>query len=270
MGFLTDLVGTVRSDLDTRPLDAARLREEVEAGPPPRPFAAALRGLEGPALIAEVKRASPSAGPIAADADPVEMARVYEAGGAAAISVLTEPRHFAGSLDDLSRVRSVVGVPVVRKDFLIDADQVLEARAAGADSVLLITSCLDGDALGDLVSAARSLGMEPLLETHSDDDLERALRTDAQVIGVNARDLETLEVDVPTALERLRRIPSDRVAVLESGVRSRADVIAAVEAGACAVLVGETLMRSSDPEATILALLGVGDPRAAAVRREPT
>src|SRR5438093_13508147 len=129
MGFLTDLVGTVRRDLDARPLDAAHLRVELEARAPARPFLEALRRVDGPALIAEVKRASPSAGSIAADADPVDVAMAYETAGAAAISVLTEPRHFAGSLDDLSRVRSVVGVPVVRKDFLIDADQVLEARA---------------------------------------------------------------------------------------------------------------------------------------------
>jgi indole-3-glycerol phosphate synthase len=269
MGFLTDVVRTIRHDLDARPLDVARLRDEAQTRPSARPFAEALRPVLGPAVIAEVKRASPSAGSIAADVDPVSLATAYETGGAAAISILTEPRHFAGSLDDLSRVRSVAGVPVLRKDFLVDPDQVLEARAFGADSVLLITSCVDASELDDLLATARSLGMEPLLETHSDNDLDRALGTDALVIGVNARDLESLEIDVPAALERLRRIPTDRVAVFESGVRSREDVVAAVEAGASALLIGEVLMRSSDPAATIEALLGVGDLRSAAVRREP-
>jgi len=256
MGFLTDLVGTVRRELDARPLDVARLREQAAARPPAMSFSTALERSDGPAMITEVKRASPSAGAIDADAEPAAVARAYEAGGAAAISVLTEPTHFGGSLEDLERVREVVGVPVLRKDFLIDPGQVLESRAAGADSVLLIASCLDGHLLDDLLSAARSLGMEPLLETHSDDDLERALGTDARVIGVNARDLESLAVDVPAALVRLRRVTADRIAVLESGIATPGDVAAAVDAGASAVLVGEALMRSEDPSRTIRDLLG--------------
>ncbi len=256
MGFLTDLVATIRRDLRDRPLDVARLRDEADARPPARPLGQALREADGPAVIAEVKRASPSAGSIRADADPAATAAAYAAGGAAAISVLTEPRYFRGSLDDLARVRAVVDLPLLRKDFVVHPDQILEARSAGADSILLIVSCLGPDELDQLLGVSRSLGMEPLVETHSDEDLERALSTDATVIGLNARDLESLEVDVPSALGRLRRIPRDRVAVLESGIRSPDDVPAAVASGATAVLVGETLMRANDPASAVGDLLG--------------
>ncbi len=206
-------------------------------------------------MIAEVKRASPSAGTIDADADPAALARAYEAGGAAAISVLTEPRHFAGSLVDLGLVRAATGLPVVRKDFLIDPVQLVEARAVGADSILLIVACLDDEALDTMIAAARALGMEPVVEAHSDDDLERALATDAEIVGVNARDLETLEVDVPAALGRLRSIPPGRIAVFESGIENYSDVARAVASGASAVLVGEALMRAVDPAAAIAGLV---------------
>jgi indole-3-glycerol phosphate synthase len=253
MGFLTDIVAEVRAELANGSLDVDALRREADAAPEARSLAETLRGFsrdDGVGVIAEVKRASPSAGVIVGDVDPVAQAIAYQ-GSAAAISVITEPRHFAGSMDDLRDVKAAVLLPVLRKDFLLDPSQLVEARAAGADSVLLITSCLERGELASMLAAARELGMEPLVETHSDDDLERALDTDAEVIGVNARDLETLEVDVAAALERLRRIPRARVAVLESGIDSRADVIAAVHAGASAVLVGEALMRSKDP-ATLL------------------
>jgi indole-3-glycerol phosphate synthase len=257
MGFLTDVVAEVRAELANEPLDVGALRLAADAAPDARSLAATLKGFaeeDGVAVIAEVKRASPSAGLIAGDVDPVAQAIAYQ-GSAAAISVITEPRHFAGSIDDLRNVRAAVRLPVLRKDFLVDPSQLVEARAAGADSVLLITSCLDRGELASMLAASRELGMEPLVETHSDDDLERALDTDAEVIGVNARDLETLEVDVAVALERLRRVPPDRVAVLESGIGSRADVVAAVRAGASAVLVGEALMRSKDPVTLIDGLL---------------
>jgi indole-3-glycerol phosphate synthase len=255
MGFLTDLAGTIRRELDERPLQLEELAAAARSGPPARSLPDALRRAPIPAVIAEVKRASPSAGAIDAQADPAAIAHVYEAGGAAAISVLTEPRHFGGSLVDLGLVRAVSGIPVLRKDFLIDPDQLVESRAAGADSVLLIAACLDDELLDRMISAARALGMEPLLETHSDDDLERALATDAQVIGVNARDLETLAVEVPTALGRLRTIPPGRIAVFESGIASHEDVAAAVAAGASAILVGEALMRAADPAAAIGAMV---------------
>jgi indole-3-glycerol phosphate synthase len=254
MGFLSDLVADIRLDLAAQPLDVQRLRAEAAERPDPLPWVVALRA-RTPAVIAEVKRRSPSAGAIA-PADAADQARSYERGGAAAVSVLTEPRYFGGSLDDLRAVRDAVSVPLLRKDFLVHPDQVLEARAAGADAVLLIAAAIDDRELAALLDAARRLGMGTLLETHSNEDLERALATGAAVIGVNARDLESLDVDVDGALERIRGIPRDRVAVFESGVTSPDDVTAAVSAGASVVLVGEALMRSDDPAPMIDALRG--------------
>jgi indole-3-glycerol phosphate synthase len=247
MGFLTDVIERIRRDLRERPPDDAALMARARAMPPARGFERALREAGPLALIAEVKRASPSAGQIAADADARALALAYEAAGAATISVLTEPRHFQGSLADLQAVRSSVRVPVLRKDFLVHPAQLIESRAAGADAVLLIAAALSDDELAAALRTAGDLGLDVLLEVHGDDDLDRAIRTDAPVIGVNARDLETLEVDVPGALGRLRRVPPDRVAVLESGIGRRGDVEAAVDAGASAILVGETLMRADDP-----------------------
>ena len=259
MGFLTDLVSELRLDLAAHPLDRGALRAAADAQPAAPDVAAAINGAAGApggALIAEVKRASPSAGSIAADADPVVQARAYAGAGASVVSVLTEPTHFGGSLDDLRAVRAAVELPVLRKDFLIDTDQVLEARAAGADTVLLIAASVDDAMLRALLTAARDLGMEPLVESYTDQDLDRVLATDARIVGVNARDLESLDVDVAAALERTRRIPADRIAVFESGIRSRDDVTRAVDAGASAILVGETLMRAGDPAAAARALLG--------------
>lgn len=252
MGFLTDLARNIRSELAAQPLDGDGLERAADELPPPNDLAEAIGHDDGSlSVIAEVKRASPSAGVIAAGADPVEQARAYARGGAAAISVLTEPRHFGGSLEDLRTVRASVALPILRKDFILDEAQVAEARVAGADSLLLITSILDEGELEGLLGRCRRFGMEPLVETHDDADLERALATDAKVIGVNARNLETLEVDVPAALARLRRVPPDRITVLESGVRDREHAEAAVVAGASAILVGEALMRADDPAATL-------------------
>lgn len=256
MGFLTDLVRDLRERLDQEPLDASALLERALVSPPPRPFEDALRAVT-PALIAEVKRASPSAGAIA-DRDPVAQARAYEAGGASAISVLTEPRHFDGTLADLRAVRTSVRLPVLRKDFVIDPVQVIESRAAGADAVLLIAACVSAVELEALVRAADDLAMAALVETHADEDLDKALGAGARIVGVNARDLETLEIDTERALRSLRRVPADRIAVLESGIRTRSDVEAAVEAGASVILVGETLMRAEDPSRAIGELVGAG------------
>jgi indole-3-glycerol phosphate synthase len=255
MGFLTEIVAATRSALRADPPDVGALRRRAEDAPAPSDFIGALRARDL-AVIAEVKRASPSAGAIAGAADAAAQASAYVRGGAAAISVLTEPRHFSGSLEDLETVRSVVALPILRKDFLVDPVQILEARAYGADAVLVIAGALDDEALGAMLGAAARLGMGVLLETHTDEQLDRALATDAAAIGINARDLETLEVDPAAARRRLGRIPGDRVAVLESGVASRADVVAAVEAGASAILVGETLMRAGDPARTLRALTG--------------
>ncbi len=263
MGFLTELTAGVRAALAAHPLDEEALAAAAADAPEARNLAWTLRGYaeeDGLAVIAEVKRASPSAGAIAADADPVLQATAYDVAGAAAISVLTEPLHFGGSMEDLRAVRARVEHPVLRKDFLVHPSQVLEARAAGADSVLLITACLADDELAAMIAAARELGMEPLVETHSDADLDRALATDAQIVGVNARDLETLEVDVTAARRRLARIPADRVAVVESGIATRADAVAAAEAGASAILVGEALMRAADPGAMLRSLIHGEEP----------
>jgi indole-3-glycerol phosphate synthase len=255
MGFLSDLVERLRQDLREHPLDASRLLARAHAMPPARSFEAALRAAAAPALIAEVKRASPSAGEIRVDADPRALALAYEAAGAAAISVLTEARHFQGSLADLTAVHSSVGLPVLRKDFHVEPVQLIEARAAGADAALLIAAAISDDELTALLATAGDLGLGVLLEVHSDEDLDRAMATQAPVIGVNARDLETLEVDGSAALERLRRVPDDRVAVLESGIATRSDVDAAIDAGASAILVGETLMRADDPARAVRKLL---------------
>ena len=258
MGFLSDFVGEIRRELAERPLDHDALVAAAEGASDARNLTSTLRGYaedDGVALIAEVKRASPSAGDIASNADPVRQAIAYDRADAAVISVLTEPRHFGGSLEDLRAVRAAVLHPVLRKDFLVHPDQILESRAAGADTVLLIASCLPDDELASMLAAARALGMEPLVETHSDDDLERVLATDAEVVGVNARDLESLEVDLPAALGRLSMIDAGRVAVLESGIRDREDVVAAIHAGASAILVGESLMRADDPGEAVDALI---------------
>jgi indole-3-glycerol phosphate synthase len=255
MGFLTDVVERLRRDLQEHPLDDIALMARVSAMSPAKDLEAALTAADPPALIAEVKRASPSVGVIAEDVNPSVLARGYEAGGAAAISVLTEARHFQGSLADLQAVRSSVSIPVLRKDFLIHPSQVIEARASGADAVLLIVAALTEAQLRALLEAARDVGLATLVETHSDEDLRRAVESDARIIGVNARDLETFDMDVKGALERIGRIPDDRISVLESGISTRANVDAALEAGASAILVGEALMRADDPARAVRKLL---------------
>jgi indole-3-glycerol phosphate synthase len=256
MGFLTDIVERVRRDLERDPPDEGHLSLRVRSMPPARDFAAALSG-PGVSIVAEVKRASPSAGDIAAAADPGEQAARYEAGGAAAISVLTEPRHFGGSLLDLRLARRKTTLPILRKDFVVHPGQVLEARAEGADAVLLISASLTLGELRDLRDVAESLGMAALVEAHGEEDLDRALASGARLVGVNARDLETLDVDLDRAVRLASAVPADRLLVLESGMSTRADVARAEEVGARAVLIGEALMRSTDPARTIRKLRGV-------------
>ncbi|MEX2459419.1 MAG: indole-3-glycerol phosphate synthase TrpC [Actinomycetota bacterium] len=253
MGFLSRLVEDLRRDLVERPLPEGTLRSRLATAPKPRPFAAALRG-EGLSLIAEVKRSSPSAGAIA-EVDAGDQAARYARAGASAISVLTEPRHFNGSLADLRLVRRSVQVPVLRKDFLVHPAQVVEARVEGADAVLLITAALSDLELRDLLEVAEDVGLEAMVEAHSEADLERALEAGAQVVGVNARDLETLEVDVERALALLGRVPADRVRVMESGIATGEQARRAAGAGADAILVGEALMRAEDPGALVAELL---------------
>lgn len=255
MGTLTELVDGVRRRLERDPPDDSRMMALAVRRPPARAFERALRAAEPPAIIAEFKRASPSAGEIA-HADLAERVSAYETGGAAAISVLTEPTRFGGAVADLEAARLACTIPVLRKDFLVHPAQVIESRASGADAVLLIAAALTELELSALLSAAADLGMDSLVETHSRADLEKALATDAPVVGVNARDLETLEVDLDRALALLREIPGDSFSVLESGVSSREQVDQAFEAGARAVLVGEALMRAPDPGTMIRQLRG--------------
>lgn len=258
MGFLTDVVADVRRRLDRAPLDEGRLFATALALPPPRPFVDALRDHAGTAMIAEVKRASPSAGRIA-EVDPSARARAYESAGASAVSVLTESAHFDGSLADLRAVHLAVRVPVLRKDFLVHPAQLIESRVEGADAVLLIAAAVSEAELKALLAAAGDLGLGALVETHSPEDLEKALATEAEVIGVNARDLESLDVDADRALALLASVPDDRVAVFESGITGRGDVERAAAAGARGVLVGEALMRAEDPAALVRELLRPGD-----------
>lgn len=251
--FLERIVASTRADLEARkvelPLDA--LRERVATAPASRDFATALRPERAGSarLIAEVKRASPSKGLLAERFDPVAQARAYQAGGAAVISVLTEPHYFRGSLDDLRVVRAAVDVPVLRKDFVADPYQVYEARAAGADAVLLICALLDDASLRDLLALTHALGMEALVEAHNAEETRRAVASGARVIGVNARDLRSFAVDTEV-IQRLRPlVPSDRVFVAESGIADRLGAMRARAWGADAILVGEALMRAADPTA---------------------
>lgn len=259
MGFLSDLNDRIRAALLERPLDDSALMSRVQSMAPARDFLAALTGAAepgAPAVIAEVKRASPSVGQIADDADPVAQAKAYQEGGAAAISVLTEPTYFHGSLLDLSAVKLSVSLPVLRKDFMLHPSQLMEARAHGADAALLITASLTDFELSAMLATCSDLGLTALVEAHSDEDLERAIESGAMLIGVNARDLETLEIDFDAAIARLGRIPSDRVAVMESAISSRRHVEEASQAGASAILVGEALMRATDPATKIRELRG--------------
>jgi indole-3-glycerol phosphate synthase len=256
MSYLEKKMERVRARLAAEPLDDEANRTRTATLPPVRSLAEAIRSAEiTPALIAEVKRASPSAGAIA-ERDTTEQARAYEAAGAVAVSILTDLEDFGGTNRDLVAARTAVDVPLLRKDFLVHPSQLVESRALGADAVLLIASALGSGSLGAMLRGAQDLGLEALVETHDAVDLQTALGSGAEIIGVNARDLRTLEVDLEAALERLREVPADRIAVLESGVATRADAQAAVAAGASAILVGESLMRADDLGAKIRELMG--------------
>jgi indole-3-glycerol phosphate synthase len=233
-----------------------QLRAELADAPPARNFFAALSAPGPIRLIAEVKRASPSKGVIRADFDPVAIALTYQRHGASCISVLTDGPFFQGSLDDLRRVRAAVDLPVLRKDFILDTYQLLEARAAGADAVLLIAECLDDCHLRKLHNEAVELGLTPLVELYDPDNLTRVFDAGATLIGVNNRDLRTFEVDLEHTIRLRARVPDQCVLVGESGIRARADVERLEAAGVDAMLVGETLMASPDIGAAVDALLG--------------
>ena len=243
--MLDPIIDSTRRRLAALNPERVRLQGAAAHVPGARDFAGALRA-DGLGVIAEIKRASPSAGEIAPDLDPSVLGHDYEAGGAVAISVLTEPDHFRGSLEDLDRVRATVDIPVLRKDFIIDPVQVYEARAAGADALLLIVAILDRDLLQELLDLTRQLGMSALVEAHDLDEVGVAVRAGADVVGINNRDLRTFAVDLGTAESLRGAIPDGVIAVAESGIRSRVDAQRMADAGFDAILVGQAAASSGD------------------------
>jgi indole-3-glycerol phosphate synthase len=256
---LDEIVAGVREDVAAREarLSLDQLRHDAQAARPAQDVISVLRR-PGVQVIAEVKRRSPSAGDLAPIADPAELARAYADGGAACISVLTEERRFGGSLADLDAVRTAVDVPVLRKDFVVTPYQVWEARAHGADLVLLIVAALPQTALVSLVERVESLGMTPLVEVHDEEEVERALLANARVVGVNARDLRTLDVDRETFARLAPLLTADVVRVAESGVRDARDLLTYAGSGADAVLVGQSLVTGRDPRAAVAELVSAG------------
>jgi len=248
--YLDDILAVHRHDAedDTRPL--GELVEQALALPECRGFASALRA-PGLAVVAEVKRRSPSRGPLAPDLVPSVVAKAYEAGGAACISVLTDEAHFGGSTADLREARGAVEVPVLRKDFTVSSNDVCDARLMGADAVLLIVAALSDGELTTFLALARDLGIDALVEVHDGVELARALGAGASLIGVNARDLRTFEVDLSRPVELVAAIPDGVVTVAESGVRTADDAARLRAAGFDAVLVGETLVTAADPVAAV-------------------
>ncbi|GAA0734794.1 indole-3-glycerol phosphate synthase TrpC [Dactylosporangium roseum] len=256
---LDEILAGVREDLAVReaqvPLE--EIKQRAAQAPPPMDAYAKLRA-PGVGVIAEVKRASPSKGQLAEIPDPAELAKEYAAGGARCVSVLTEGRWFGGSLDDLAAVRAAVDVPLLRKDFVVSSYQVHESRAFGADLVLLIVAALDQNALSGLLDRIESLGMTALVEVHDEEETDRALEAGARVIGVNARNLRTLEVD-RTVFERIAPgLPAEVVKIAESGVRGPHDLIRYASAGADAVLVGEGLVTQKSPREAVAELVTAG------------
>jgi indole-3-glycerol phosphate synthase len=231
------------------------LEEKISRRPPPKDFMKAISDHGPLALIAEVKRASPSAGVIKEDVDLQRTIAAYQGGGASAISVLTEAHFFKGDLSHLRQVKEVTVLPVLQKDFILDPFQIYEGRAEGADAVLLIASLLEKGQLRDFVELTRKLKMFPLVEVHHEDDLEKALALDLPLIGINNRNLKTLEVDLRTTLGLRKSIPPETKVISESGIRGSEDVRLLKEAGVNGILVGEILMRSPDPASKIRELL---------------
>jgi indole-3-glycerol phosphate synthase len=259
VSVLDEIIEGVREDLAERQsrVSLDELKELAARAPQAKDGVAALRG-DGVSVICEVKRSSPSKGALAAIADPAALAMDYAAGGAAAISVLTEQRRFGGSLADLKAVRAAVDTPLLRKDFIVTAYQLWEARAYGADLALLIVAALDQPALVSLIERAESIGLTPLVEVHDEEEAARAVDAGARIIGVNARNLKTLKVDRDTFANVAPSIPAHIVKVAESGVRGPHDLIAYANEGADAVLVGESLVTGRDPKAAVADMVAAG------------
>ncbi|MBO8197956.1 indole-3-glycerol phosphate synthase TrpC [Streptomyces smyrnaeus] len=262
MSVLDEIIEGVREDLAERQarVSLEELKERAARAPRAKDGLAALKGdsTAGVRVICEVKRSSPSKGALAAIADPAGLAADYEAGGAAVISVLTERRRFGGSLADLEAVRARVDIPVLRKDFIFSSYQLWEARAHGADLVLLIVAALEQEALVSLIERAESIGLTPLVEVHDEEEAERALEAGAKIVGVNARNLKTLEVDRGNFTRIAPEIPDHLVKIAESGVRGPHDLIAYANEGADAVLVGESLVTGKDPRTAVSDLVAAG------------
>ncbi|MDP2972160.1 MAG: indole-3-glycerol phosphate synthase TrpC [Deltaproteobacteria bacterium] len=255
--FLEKIIKIKREEVDKKKtlLPPEEVEERVRQLPPPRDFMKAFSRNESIVLIAEIKRASPSLGMIREDIDLCQMINQYQAGGASALSVLTESNFFKGGLSDLRQVREGTALPVLQKDFIIDPFQIFEGRAAGADAVLLIAAILERGQLKDFVKLTMELQMTPLVEVHDEYDLEKISNLVLPLIGINNRDLKTFEVDLKTTLRLKRRIPPRTKVISESGIKSSGDVRLLREAGVDGILVGEILMRSSDPASKIKELL---------------
>ncbi|UCG81071.1 MAG: indole-3-glycerol phosphate synthase TrpC [Desulfobacterales bacterium] len=256
--ILDDIVAQKRRTVGElkRTQSLSDMERAAASAPLPRDFFRALQDGEKPAIIAEIKKASPSAGEIRPDLDVAAIVESYEKGGAAAISVITEENFFLGKLEYLGQARDAGHLPVLCKDFIIDPFQVLAARAAGADALLLIAAVLDQSSLVRLLRTARSLGMGCLVEVHDKDELTRVLTTDARIIGINNRNLRTFEVTLETTLKLRPLVPADRLVVSESGIHQPADLESLATAGVDAVLVGTSLMRAEDPSRKLRELRG--------------
>ena len=255
MSVLSSIIEGVREDLAARRLPVGQLQEALETAPAVRDCLPHLISLEM-SVIAEVKRSSPSKGALAPITDPAGLAAQYEDAGAHVVSVLTEQRRFGGSLADLDAVRKAIDLPILRKDFMVDEYQFYEARAHGADVVLLIVAALSKNQLEDYFHLSTELGMRSLIEVHTHDELERALEISPEIVGVNSRNLKTLEVDSRAFAELIPQIPANIARVAESGISTRKEVVFAQECGATAILVGEALVRSGSPSVAINQLLG--------------
>jgi indole-3-glycerol phosphate synthase len=255
---LAEICETKRGEIDAarNRTPAAELQARLSDADPPRDFLEALRSTPGIGLIAEVKKASPSAGVIREDFDPVAIAKTYESAGAACISCLTDEPYFQGRLEYLTAIRGNVSIPVMRKDFILDRYQVLEARVAGADCVLLIAECLNDCTMRDLYFYASELGMECLVEIYEPENLDRVLKLEAPLIGINNRNLKTFVTDLKHSTDLATQVPDSAYLVSESGIRERADVERLMEFGIRGILVGETLMRQDDIAAKAKELLG--------------
>ena len=257
---LDDLVDATRDAVKRRKRERplSDLEREIVSRPEGRPFSEALSS-PGTSLIAEHKRRSPSAGAIREGASCAEIVAAYERGGAAAVSILTEEAHFGGSLADLSEARGATELPILRKDFTVDPYQLYEAKAAGADAVLLVVGSVSGEELASLHALAHDLDLDAIVEVHEDEELDAALEIDADVLGINNRNLEDFSVDLQRTFDLLADVPAGKVVVSESGIRVREQIEELEQVGVDAVLIGEQLMRAADPEAAVRALTGSED-----------